>query len=217
MGTNDCNSELTRVHMPLCSTPTHIMTLQQFTSNHTPILQNYTELGFHKVRAPANVATRLAQFWKRRLSGAGSISAIANETWGPGDTHTNHWESPTKMVYLESALRKMLWEASKESLEQWTGVELSPTSLYGVRVYTEGAVLASHVDRMPLVVSAIVNVAQDVDEPWPLEVYGHDGNAYNITMDVGDMVFYESHSVIHGRPFPLKGRYYAVSPICTCL
>jgi prolyl 4-hydroxylase len=25
----------------------------------------------------------------------------------------------------------------------------------------------------------------------------------------GDMVLYESHSVIHGRPFPLKGRSYA--------
>jgi hypothetical protein len=30
-------------------------------------------------------------------------------------------------------------------------------------------------DRLPLVSSAIINVAQDVDEPWPLEVYGHDG------------------------------------------
>ena len=49
-------------------------------------------------------------------------------------------------------------------------------------MYTEGSVLAPHVDRMPLVISAIVNVAQDVDEPWPLEVYGHDGMAYNITM-----------------------------------
>jgi hypothetical protein len=26
---------------------------------------------------------------------------------------------------------------------------------------------------------------------------------------IGDMVLYESHSVIHGRPFPLKGRFYA--------
>ena len=92
-------------------------------------------------------------------------------------------------------------------------MELSPTSLYGVRVYTEDAVLAPHVDRMPLVISAIINVAQDVDEPWPLEVYGHDGKAYNVTMEPGDMIFYESHSVVHGRPFPLKGRYYAVS-IC---
>lgn len=113
------------------------------------------------------------------------------------------------MLNLDSSLRKAIWDASKASLEEWTGVELSPSSLYGVRVYTEGAVLAPHVDRMPLVISAIVNVAQDVDEPWPLELYGHDGKAYNITMEVGDMVFYESHSAIHGRPFALKGRHYA--------
>ena len=52
-------------------------------------------------------------------------------------------------------------------------------------------------------------MAQDVDEPWPLEVYGHDGKATNVTMEPGDMVLYESHSVIHGRPFPLKGRFMA--------
>jgi prolyl 4-hydroxylase len=44
-----------------------------------------------------------------------------------------------------------------------------------------------------------------MDEPWALEVYGHDGKATNVTMEIGDMVLYESHSVIHGRPFPLKG------------
>lgn len=57
--------------------------------------------------------------------------------------------------------------------------------------------------------SAIINVDQDVDEPWPLEVIGHDGKAYNVTMLPGDLVLYESHSVIHGRPFPLKGRFMA--------
>lgn len=41
-----------------------------------------------------------------------------------------------------------------------------------------------------------------------LEVYGHDGRATNVTMEVGDMVLYESHSVIHGRPFPLQGELY---------
>ena len=29
---------------------------------------------------------------------------------------------------------------------------------------------------------------KDVDEPWPLEVIGHDGLAYNITMVPGDLV-----------------------------
>jgi prolyl 4-hydroxylase len=62
---------------------------------------------------------------------------------------------------------------------------------------------------LPLVLSAIINVNQDLDEPWPLEVYGRDGIAVNITMVPGDMVLYESHSIIHGRPFPLRGRFMA--------
>ena len=171
-------------------------------------MYNYTTLGFHKVRAPANVMALLSKFWSKKFT---STDNIKNETWGPGNTYTNHWSAPTRMLSLDSKTRRAVWDATKSTLEGWTGVELSPTSLYGIRVYTEGAVLAPHVDRIPLVISAIVNVAQDVDEPWPLEVYGHDGNAYNITMEVGDIIFYESHSVIHGRPFPLKGRYYAVS------
>jgi prolyl 4-hydroxylase len=28
-------------------------------------------------------------------------------------------------------------------------------------------------------------------------------------MDAGEMILYESHSIIHGRPFPMKGRFYA--------
>jgi prolyl 4-hydroxylase len=65
------------------------------------------------------------------------------------------------------------------------------------------------VDRLPLVSSAIINVAQDVDEDWLLEVYDHNGQAHNVSMAPGDLVLYESHSIIHGRPFPLKGKYYA--------
>ena len=42
-----------------------------------------------------------------------------------------------------------------------------------------------------------------------IEVYGHDGKVYNITMEAGDMVLYESHALLNGRPFPLKGRYFA--------
>ena len=127
------------------------------------------------------------------------------------------WESPTWMLDVGddalhgggTKLKNSIWEVARHELQQWTGQELTPTSLYGIRKYTEGSVLATHVDRLPLVTSAIINVAQDVDEEWPLEIYGHDGIAYNVTMEPGDMVLYESHSALHGRPFPLKGRYYA--------
>ena len=173
-------------------------------------MNNYTELGFRKVRAPPELMARLVGFWNGR--DAHDVGRIPDEAWPPGNTYTNHWSSPTKMLDMRpSPLRRAVWDASRDVLEDWTSAELSPSSLYGVRVYTDGSVLAPHVDRMPLVISAVINVAQDVDEPWPLEVYGHDGRAYNVTMEVGDMILYEGHSVVHGRPFPLKGRYYAVS------
>lgn len=31
------------------------------------------------------------------------------------------------------------------------------------------------------------NDSQDLDEPWPIEVIGHDGKAHNVTMEPGDM------------------------------
>ena len=42
-----------------------------------------------------------------------------------------------------------------------------------------------------------------------LAVIWHYGKMSNVTMEPGDMVLYESYSVIHGRHFPLKRRYYA--------
>lgn len=184
----------------------------QMNINQPVGMVNYTELGFAKVHAPDELNKLLTRFWKRNFR---SPQNIPNETWSRGNTYTNHWSSPSKMLQMEvlpdggEELRTKVWDISRDILESWTGVELSPSSLYGVRVYTDGAVLAPHVDRMPLVISAIVNVAQDVDEEWPLEVIGHDGTAHNLTLEPGQMILYESHSIIHGRPFPLQGRYYA--------
>ena len=79
-------------------------------------------------------------------------------------------------------LKQEIWNAARETISEWTQQELTECSLYGIRVYKEGAILSTHVDRLPLVSSAIINVASDVDEPWPLEVYGHDGKATNVTM-----------------------------------
>lgn len=174
-------------------------------------MQNYTDIGFKKIRAPAELMKLLSDFYQD------SSHMATPEKWAIGNTYTNHWKSPTLMLSVEDAsipngghkLKQKIWDAARSTLEEWTGEYLTPCSLYGIRIYKEGAVLAPHVDRLPLVASAIINVAQDVDVDWPIEVYAHDGKAYNVTMKPGDMVLYESHSVIHGRPFPLQGRYYA--------
>lgn len=109
------------------------------------------------------------------------------------------------------SLHESIWKFVEGEVSKWipSATSFSRSSLYGIRVYTSGAMLATHVDRHPLITSAIINVAQDVDEPWPLEVYGRDGLAVNITMEPGEVILYESHSLLHGRPFPLEGRYFA--------
>lgn len=176
-------------------------------------MQNYTQVGFQKIKTPPAVWKLISEFWEANKD----KQNWSPENWGKGNTYTNHWAAPTYMVDVGNGglrgggyrLKNAIWDAARSTLQEWTGEELTQCSLYGIRVYTGGSILATHVDRLPLVTSAIVNVAQDVEEPWPLEVYSHDGKAYNVTMEPGDMVLYESHSVLHGRPFPMKGNYYA--------
>jgi prolyl 4-hydroxylase len=158
--------------------------------------------------------------------------------------YVNHWKAPTYMLSVEDTslpggglpLKNAIWDAVKPVIEEWTGMEQAPSSMYGIRAYTEGAVLNPHVDRLPLVSSCIVNVAQEnLEEDWPLEVYDRHDRAVNVTMEPGDvgtsfsvgsligsfllffspllvffvfflLVLYESGTLMHGRPFPLKGK-----------
>ena len=175
-------------------------------------MQNYTSVGFLKTEAPGKMKDLINDFWIKNQFNQ------KVEAWPKGNTYTNHWSSPTYMVSVDDAnlrgsgrkLKEELWAVTRELLEDWTMQDLSPTSMYGIRVYTNGAILLPHVDRLPLVTSAMVNVAQDLDEDWPMEIYDHDGIAHNITLHPGEMLLFESHSVLHGRPFPLKGRMYAM-------
>ena len=172
---------------------------------------NYTTTGYIKIRAPEHVFKLIKEFWDKNKG------KETPENWAPANIYTNHWAARTYMLSVENNdldgagydLKQHIWNAARDTIEEWTGQKQAECSLYGIRIYKEGAMLAPHVDRMPLVSSAIINVDQDVDEPWPLEVIGHDGVARNVTMEPGDLVLYESHSVIHGRQFPLKGRFMA--------
>jgi prolyl 4-hydroxylase len=147
---------------------------------------NYTDTGFKKIKAPEAVMKILRDYWERNKDDKKA------EVWSTGNTYVNSWASPTYMVSVEdqnlrgktggARLKNQIWDAARSTIEEWTGMELKPTSMYGIRVYTEGAVLNPHVDRLPLVSSAIVNVAQDVDEPWPLEIYDRHDRAVNITV-----------------------------------
>lgn len=151
-------------------------------------MQNYTDTGFKKIKCPEKLYKILKDFWDNNRNSS------SLESWFVGNTYTNHWESASYVVSVEdtnlegggASLKNAIWDAAKPVIEEWVGEELKPSSLYGIRSYGNGAILAPHVDRLPLVSSAIVNVDQDVDEPWPLEVIGHDGKAHNVSMEAGE-------------------------------
>jgi prolyl 4-hydroxylase len=168
--------------------------------------------GFQKVKTPDRLWQAIRNFWEKNKD------RQEKEEWPDGNTYANHWSSPTYLVRIveEKGLRgegqvlaQSIWEATRNIMQEWCKQELEEVSMYGIRVYTEGSMLNPHVDQLPYVMSAVINIAQDVDEDWPFEVIGHDGQAYNVTMKPGEMILYESHSILHGRPFSLQGRYYA--------
>lgn len=128
---------------------------------------NYTSTGYLKVQAPQSVANLLQQHWRKYKK-----SAVDEEAWRVGDTRANHWVAPTYMVSIYNdgyRLANEIYKLLKPEVEKWTGMEQRPVSIYGIRIYKRGSILAPHVDRYPLVSSMIINVAQDVKEPWPLE------------------------------------------------
>lgn len=160
-----------------------------------PLMQNYTSAGYAKVAAPPSVVAALQDFFNEHFD------RHVAENWPPGNIHINHWFSPTGLLPLagleHDATQPALTIPQRETmvaelqpiLEAWCKMPLLPTSLYGIRLYRRGAILAPHVDRLPLVISAVINVFQSgLQEDWPLEIIDHNGVAVNITLQEGEMV-----------------------------
>lgn len=118
------------------------------------------------------------------------------------------------MVYLTDEEKHRIFEGVKPMLTEWAGgVNLFPTSCYGVRLvrpslppsalacllahslarqptpteqYHNGSWLREHVDTGDThIISAIMNIDQDVREDWHLTFVDHNGDRHYITIEVG--------------------------------
>jgi hypothetical protein len=122
------------------------------------------------------------------------------------DEQYHRGEDPT-MVGIEDVADDVL-RRFKPLHEQWCGTELVASAAYGMRCYRPGSSLDMHIDRAAThVVSSILQVDQDVDEPWPLEL-DVDGRTHAVVLSPGQMLLYEGASTPHGRPSPLAGRSF---------
>ncbi len=117
---------------------------------------NYTQSGYKKIKTPPQLFQIIQEFYHANKH-------KASVEWSTINTYQNLWEIPSTIVRLEDpilegggeGLKALISQQAQTILEEWIGQKLSPVSLYGVRQYHRGSLLAPHVDRMPLVTSAI--------------------------------------------------------------
>ena len=168
-------------------------------------IPSYTRTGFIKTTFPKPVFTELSSFYQQNL-------AKMQQENVPGDFvfNTDKKKSGSSLIDLSDELRKRIHDTMKPLVEKWCGVPLEPTFVYGIRVYHDQAVLKSHRDRLAThVVGAIINVDQDVNSEWPLIIEDHFYRQHHVLLKPGEMIFYESGKLTHGRPIPLNGNLFA--------
>ncbi len=134
--------------------------------------RNYTHAGYAKVAAPAATFSLLREYWDRYATTHLQLEHAGGHEKNDNNLHLNHWSAPTKILYLDpppSRRRRHLESTTTTSssppphmprsnihtmidqvqgvLEQWTGVPLQFTSVYGIRSYSNHSILAPHIDR----------------------------------------------------------------------
>lgn len=91
--------------------------------------------------------------------------------------------------------------------------KLIPSIMYGVRRYNNGSILDMHLDK-PIThhVGSIMVVDKDLNgqEDWPLHIIDNGGIEHKINLNVGDIFYYESARLLHGRPTEFKGHFYSI-------
>jgi len=162
---------------------------------------NFTRNGYEVVKQPPGVHARL------------NASLHAGLRGGPEDEPERSIQISgphPKFVDVEALKTELLQELLPHH-EAWAGgIKLTPAVAYGLRVYDRDNWLTMHFDKMEShIISSILHVDRDVDEPWPIAIEGFDGKTVEVDLKPGEMLFYESTKCMHGRPRPLKGRFYA--------
>ena len=114
------------------------------------------------------------------------------------------------LYYEDRAFNDVVARALQPAHEEWCGMRLEKSACYGFRVYQRGAYLHRHVDRTKThIISATICVDHRLDSRWPLYIEDIHGKPHQVDLEPGELLFYEGARLIHGRPYPLNGDYYA--------
>eukprot|EP00927_Polykrikos_kofoidii_P057397 TRINITY_DN51522_c0_g1_i1.p1 TRINITY_DN51522_c0_g1~~TRINITY_DN51522_c0_g1_i1.p1 ORF type:complete len:321 (+),score=35.34 TRINITY_DN51522_c0_g1_i1:94-1056(+) len=176
------------------------------------LLKTFTHDGWGVSKMPGDLHESVVDsFRKQHTSGRGRDE---------GDVML-YIEGQRTMIDIGKLLPKVT-QAARVLVGEWAGIEpasLIPTSTYGIRVYDRNSTLKTHVDRVEThVLSAVYVVDYQYDsdkpgssaEPWYLVADpDNQGKRAQVHVKPGEIFFYESAKLPHGRPSVLHGDFSA--------
>ena len=130
-------------------------TLRTEWTRHQRVTRTFSPLGFSKGRLPDDVFGSMSAFFYNNRQHA------VLEEWGGKGVFVNWWETDCSFIQIPWQLKNLWQERLRNLVQDWAGVPIEQTDMYGLRRYEQGARLLTHVDRVTThAVSLIVNIAQ---------------------------------------------------------
>lgn len=109
---------------------------------------------------------------------------------------------------LTSELEDLAYKTLTPAVTEWAQSEVRRTWSYGAIEYSYGSKLVMNRARKEThVLSALLNIDQQVNTPWPLDFVDQEGIHHEITLETGEILLYESLCP-HGRTKALDGTFY---------
>ncbi|CAK0865414.1 unnamed protein product [Prorocentrum cordatum] len=192
------------------------------------LLKNFTETGWGQGHMAKKTHKKVLDHFRKSLPELAKKSNHSIPLYTTGEQ---------VLVNLPNDLSQEVTEVARLKIAEWAKVDastLEPTSTYGIQNYWKGSTLKTHVDRVEThILSAVYCVDSSYPEgaePWLMEtdpdvtgvhaaprarnvtypdpcLRGHASEAVDVKP--GELFFYESAKLVHGRPTTLQGDYSA--------
>lgn len=186
--------------------------LKTFSSHED--LPRFDETGFKVVKVPDDAWKLIQEMYNEVKDTAVEEVFDGKDSIIPGTGVTseilnlhNVWEKRDRLHHMLQPIH-----------EEFCGVSLTPTFIYGIRSYLRGAGLAFHKDRIETHhISSIIIVDKNLAcgcknkthaDDWPLDIQSHNGAWHQVYAEVGEMILYESATCEHGRNNLFGGTYF---------
>ena len=159
-------------------------------------------VGFEKVRLQLDCIDNIRVWMKE------NETQFIEEIGAKSDIEKNIKSNILDINSAPPQLRSDLLNQMKELLTKWINYKstLQHVATYGIREYTRSSSLGNHYDKKNThVISAIIHLEDKSDKQWPLYIEDHNYKAHQVTMEYGDVVFYESTTCFHGWPTEFEG------------